>query len=230
MYPGMIYKIRCVEPQTFLDLDGANNYSIRSWQNHMGENQKWYIEPIGDGYTIKNVLNAKYLAPKGAPISHVQIIAVNFPFKWSIYADTRDVTACRIYAYGTQLSLDLSGGSKGNMIPILLCTDHGGKNQCWKLEPQQIFGSPFSYAPSFSTAHQESGILSLGFSLMKQQLEEVNRRIEEMRKLIEDTRDNNPRTNHRQLETRLDQLESMLMLHDEILNQRPVQAALVTDE
>ncbi|PFH47398.1 carbohydrate-binding module family 13 protein, partial [Amanita thiersii Skay4041] len=123
------------------------------WECHNGDNQKWYIEPVEDGYVIRSVFNGKYLGPRGDYTSKTQVMAVDFPFKWTINVSAGDNSISRIYVFGTIRSLDLhiiAPNKSPNGKEVLICRDHGGPNQCWKLDQQS---SPIS-SPPFSSQIQ----------------------------------------------------------------------------
>ncbi|KAF9511068.1 carbohydrate-binding module family 13 protein [Hydnum rufescens UP504] len=96
------------------------------------QNYKWTLGYAGGFFHIKNG-TGKYLCIDGYARNGARVIVSDHQQTWKITADDHDPSHMRIIYPGTNLYLDLAGGSVP-YTPVLLCEKTGGKNQAWSFQ------------------------------------------------------------------------------------------------
>jgi Ricin-type beta-trefoil lectin domain len=116
----------------------ANGTKVIQWDYHGGDNQIWYLKPVGDYYKIISKLNNNVLDVRGGSINNSADI-ITWPFHggknqlWSIKYDQKK-KAHYIVAAHSGKCFDIYGHSYSKGAGLIQYSQHGGDNQRFIIE------------------------------------------------------------------------------------------------
>ncbi|KAF5319283.1 hypothetical protein D9619_008362 [Psilocybe cf. subviscida] len=93
LHPGVYRIINNVEPNQAFDLSG---YDMKAYPAHEGANQKWDIERLGPGYTIRSIYNGSYVTLDSGIASGATLIGTPYPVSWAVEPDDWEAGIYRI--------------------------------------------------------------------------------------------------------------------------------------
>ncbi|CAE6501140.1 unnamed protein product [Rhizoctonia solani] len=134
--PGT-YKIKNVRSGTFLDLWGGSpdeGTPIQGYEEQSGDNQKWILKwtGVGNQVTLQNLQSGSYLGAAGSIENGVKAVGNYNAIPLYIIAAEKGyaIEAANDRGY----ALDLYGGEKANVTPVIFYTSQANNNQKWYFE------------------------------------------------------------------------------------------------
>ncbi|KAF9530782.1 hypothetical protein CPB83DRAFT_850303 [Crepidotus variabilis] len=85
--PGVYRIINDVNSGYVVDLSGYDLKSVIAYESHDGENQKWEIQRLGPGYSIKCLFNDAFLTLDSGLMDGGKLRAIPYPVSWEILPD-----------------------------------------------------------------------------------------------------------------------------------------------
>ncbi|KAF9779263.1 carbohydrate-binding module family 13 protein [Thelephora terrestris] len=138
---GQTYFLTNKKSQTVCDLSGDDQTSVIGFTAQGSDNQKWKVQDTGNGWTLQNIFNKKYLdfdkSQGTSPGNGTKVVAVetNSPCTWDIRPDQNDSNAYRIFVRGSNFNVDLSDhGNPNPNTPVTLWEKWEGENQVWSFK------------------------------------------------------------------------------------------------
>ncbi|KAG2357071.1 hypothetical protein BDR07DRAFT_396678 [Suillus spraguei] len=131
------YSLRNFQGGTAINLSVDDNHSIYGFRPHNGSNQAWIFQQDGDRnqewWFIRSSRTGQYLGIEGNIDNGIRVVTVSSPFKWDVRdSDVKNTKGIRIFAYGTNFSLDLFCGHSGDNTKIQLCRSWPSAMQIWE--------------------------------------------------------------------------------------------------
>ena len=134
-------KLTSVNSGLVADVSGGSTTAgaaVLQWNSNGGNNQKWVVKPVGNGYVkLLNLNSGLALDTAGGSGSAGTQVVQNvdngaYSQQWKLVATP---TGYSIQARGSRLYLDVSGASTSPGAALTIWTNTGGSNQRWLVAP-----------------------------------------------------------------------------------------------
>ncbi|KAG8895936.1 hypothetical protein FRC01_012120 [Tulasnella sp. 417] len=145
------YRLRNVKSGTYLDESNKDKDNIHGWESRPeNNNQKWILEPAGEGFRIKNAEHGRYVSVSG-PRDGADVKASSGDRDvWTFKDQGRGYA---IYLQGSGHVLDLDQGKEKNGTNVAVWGYTGAHQQLWSLE--EVGGGPRGGQPSAQPSGQQ---------------------------------------------------------------------------
>ncbi|KAF9002108.1 ricin B-like lectin [Cyathus striatus] len=132
---GLNFTLVNVKSGTVLDLSGTDNRTVSGWPSNGGNNQKWTVAWVGNGWTFRSIYTGLFLGVDGNPADGTRLVGQTTPTTWHIWHDTIDPTKYRVFAPNTSYNLDLyAQGDSAPGTPVTLWWTWNGTHQTWDFQ------------------------------------------------------------------------------------------------